>query len=372
MAISPDAGFNLQVTGSNNGTWGTNLNSNFSIANNIYGARVTVNCAGSSNITLTTSQAQNFFQILTGALTGNILYILPATGGQFFIINNTTGAYTVTVVNNAAGTGIVVAQGSQQYVASQPDNTTVYGVIPSSLSLSSLSISGQITSTQATGTAPFVVASTTPVANLSIGGNAATATNSTTATTAGTCTGNAATATALAVGGTIAITGDISYTSPTFTGSNVTAVGTLATVNSNVGTFTNATVITNGKGLITGISSASPAITKGATYTVACSSLTSSGRFTNAHGMGSPPNGFTAYLQCTTANNGYSIGDIIPYSNWSPFSAGNWSYQISLDATNVNISTNTAVDFTAVPKGGGSAISLTAADFNLVIIPTLI
>lgn len=34
----------------------------------------------------------------------------------------------------------------------------------------------QITSTIATGTAPFVVASTTPVANLSIGGNAATAT----------------------------------------------------------------------------------------------------------------------------------------------------------------------------------------------------
>jgi hypothetical protein len=46
----------------------------------------------------------------------------------------------------------------------------------------------QVTSTIVTGTAPFVVASTTPVANLSIGGNAATAT---------TTTGNAATATAL-------------------------------------------------------------------------------------------------------------------------------------------------------------------------------
>ena len=39
------------------------------------------------------------------------------------------------------------------------------------------SISGQITSTVATGTAPFVVSSTTAVANLSIGGNAANATN---------------------------------------------------------------------------------------------------------------------------------------------------------------------------------------------------
>lgn len=38
-----------------------------------------------------------------------------------------------------------------------------------------ISASGQITSTVSTGTAPFVVSSTTPVANLNIGGNSATA-----------------------------------------------------------------------------------------------------------------------------------------------------------------------------------------------------
>jgi hypothetical protein len=48
----------------------------------------------------------------------------------------------------------------------------------------SLSVSGQLTSTVATGTAPLVVTSTTAVANLSIGGNAATATTATTATNA--------------------------------------------------------------------------------------------------------------------------------------------------------------------------------------------
>lgn len=69
---------------------------------------------------------------------------------------------------------------------------------------------------------------------------------------AGSITGNAATATALATGRTIAITGDLAYTSPTFDGSaNVTAAGTLATVNSNVGSFTNANITVNAKGLVT-------------------------------------------------------------------------------------------------------------------------
>jgi hypothetical protein len=68
-------------------------------------------------------------------------------------------------------------------------------------------------------------------------------------------TGSAAT---LTTGRTIAITGDLAYTSPSFNGSgNVTAASTLATVNSNVGSFTNASITVNAKGLITAASSGS-------------------------------------------------------------------------------------------------------------------
>lgn len=75
-------------------------------------------------------------------------------------------------------------------------------------------------------------------------------------TITGSITGNAGTATALATGRTISITGDLSYTSPAFDGTgNVTATGTLATVNANVGTFTKITV--NAKGLATAASQAS-------------------------------------------------------------------------------------------------------------------
>jgi hypothetical protein len=77
-----------------------------------------------------------------------------------------------------------------------------------------------------------------------------------TSTISGAINGNAGTATALATGRTIAITGDLAYTSTAFDGtSNVTAAGTLATVNSNVGSFTKVTV--NAKGLTTAASQAS-------------------------------------------------------------------------------------------------------------------
>ena len=72
-------------------------------------------------------------------------------------------------------------------------------------------------------------------------------------------TGSAAT---LTTGRTIAITGDLAYTSPSFNGStNVTAAGTLATVNANVGSFTNASITVNGKGLITAASSGTAPVT---------------------------------------------------------------------------------------------------------------
>jgi len=67
----------------------------------------------------------------------------------------------------------------------------------------------------------------------------------------------------LTTGRTIAITGDLTYTSGSFNGSgNVTGTGTLATVNSNVGSFVASSITVNAKGLITAASTgASPSVT---------------------------------------------------------------------------------------------------------------
>lgn len=224
MTTSPNLGLNLQTTGSNNGTWGNILNGSLSIIDSRMGARTSVNCAGSSNITVSATDAQNFFQTLTGVLTGNIKYILPAQGGYYFITNNTTGAFTLTVVNDAAGSGVVLTQGASQLVMSNPDNTTVYSIIPGSFGATTFT--GQITSTVTTGTAPLVIASTTKVSNLYVDR----------AALADTVTTNAN------------LTGDI------------TSVGnatTLPTVNSNVGSFINSSITVNAKGQITAASSGS-------------------------------------------------------------------------------------------------------------------
>jgi hypothetical protein len=81
---------------------------------------------------------------------------------------------------------------------------------------------------------------------------------------AGSVSGNAGTATALATGRTISSTGDVAYTSASFDGSsNVTGTATLATVNSNVGSFGSSTAIpvvtVNAKGLVTAVSTATVA-----------------------------------------------------------------------------------------------------------------
>jgi hypothetical protein len=112
-------------------------------------------------------------------------------------------------------------------------------------------------------------------------------------------TGSAAT---LTTGRTIAITGDLTYTSPSFNGSaNVTAAGTLATVNSNVGSFGSATsvpvVTVNAKGLVTAVSTAT--VSGGQYFGSAAIKAISY----NANSIGEN-------VTVTTGNNGLSAGPI--------------------------------------------------------------
>ena len=114
--------------------------------------------------------------------------------------------------------------------------------------------------------------------------------------------GNANTATTLATGRTISITGDLTYTSPSFNGStNITAVGTLANSGVTANTYNSATITVDSKGRITSATSNTIPTVNDATLTLAVSGngLTGSQSFTANQ---SSPSTFTVTSNATNVN----------------------------------------------------------------------
>jgi hypothetical protein len=138
---------------------------------------VTTANATNANLTGMVTSVGNATTVVTNAnLSGAVTSI-----GNTTSLGSFTSADLATALSDETGTGVAVLATSPTLV------TPVIGAATGT----SLSVTGQLTSTVATGTAPLVVTSTTPVANLSIGGNAATVTTNANLTGVVTSTGNA-------------------------------------------------------------------------------------------------------------------------------------------------------------------------------------
>lgn len=74
--------------------------------------QVSKSVAGAADVTLTALEQRCHQLILTGALTGNINVIVDTTKWGWEIYNNTSGSFSLTV-KTAAGTGVVVPQGTR-------------------------------------------------------------------------------------------------------------------------------------------------------------------------------------------------------------------------------------------------------------------
>jgi hypothetical protein len=200
----------------------------------------------------------------------------------------------------------------------------------------------------------------------------------------GALTGNASTATTLATGRTVAITGDLSYTSGAFNGSaNVTGTGTLATVNSNVGSFTNASVTVNAKGLVTAASSGTAPVTSvtgtapivssgGATPAISISAATTSAAGSMSSADKTKLDGIATNA---TANTGTvtSVGGTGTVSGitltGTVTTSGNLTLGGTLSVTPSNFASQTANTVLAAPNGASGVPTfraIVAAD-----IPTL-
>lgn len=149
--------------------------------------------------------------------------VTSATNGDLLIRNQTSGEWVNAPLTAGAGVSVTNAAGSVTVA-----NTGVTSITGTA---------SQVTASASTG---GVTLSLPATINVNTSGSAAT----------------------LTTGRTIAITGDLAYTSGSFNGSaNVTGTGTLATVNANVGSFTNASVTVNAKGLVTAASSGTAPVT---------------------------------------------------------------------------------------------------------------
>ena len=99
-------------------TWDIPLNENADILDAALGSTASV-ALTSSNVTLTSTQAQNMRILLTGAISANLTITFPAEGGQWIVTNSTTGTYTITAASAGGGTQVTIQQGYSVSVFSE-------------------------------------------------------------------------------------------------------------------------------------------------------------------------------------------------------------------------------------------------------------
>ena len=110
-------GIENQATGENSATWGDIVDSNFELLEDAIAGRLSKSVAGSTDVTLTdndgaSDESRNMLMEFTGTLTGNINVVVPTSSKLYFLHNNTSGSFTLTV-KTAAGAGVVLTQGGK-------------------------------------------------------------------------------------------------------------------------------------------------------------------------------------------------------------------------------------------------------------------
>jgi len=137
MPSSTNKGYTQPTYNSEVGTWGTDINTNFSgIVDSNLGGVASISLSN-ANVTLSSAQAQNLVIKLSGTLSTNVIISSPIVG--FCIVeNNTSGAHTVTWQANFGsgniGSGFVLGQGSRTFLVSDTSagaRTVVSGVLVS-------------------------------------------------------------------------------------------------------------------------------------------------------------------------------------------------------------------------------------------------
>lgn len=167
------SGYNIGavlLAADNTGYWMSTTNNNTTnpdtggagwVAIDQYGVQP-ISGLASSNVTLTAPQWGKSVLVLTGALTANINIVFPALVQGWIVVNQTTGAFTITC-KTASGTGTVVPNGGwPTATAVQGDGTNLYSQAGTFVTNASLAttLASYVTSAQlATSLSSYVTSS---------------------------------------------------------------------------------------------------------------------------------------------------------------------------------------------------------------------
>lgn len=118
--------FPIQPIGSNVGKWGRVINDQLiQVLDKNLGGIFEPDVTGSLDYTVSEAHSQYFRHNLTGTITADIDYVLPARGSFYTITNSTIGAYSITVTM-AGGAGFVIPSGSDpSFIYANPETLTI-------------------------------------------------------------------------------------------------------------------------------------------------------------------------------------------------------------------------------------------------------
>ncbi len=115
MAVTPNKGYELQVTGTNTDTWGNVLNTEvFTRIDDNLGGVVTKSLTN-VQVDLNAAESRMLRLVLNGALTGDVLVTTQAIG-MTIVENQCTGNFTVTFQKNGVGTPVAIPNGTNNLV----------------------------------------------------------------------------------------------------------------------------------------------------------------------------------------------------------------------------------------------------------------